>query len=131
MVQHSHLGQAHTERSSFNFNVRKVGSQQVTKRHITSTEKKISSSGSQHHTSTHTMYVSEHTERASPGGRAPLASFQEMQDNIESRHFSHQATNVSRRLSSRSREDLTERDRNGGRNGSRNRNRDFHSEVPE
>jgi len=127
LVQHSHMGHPHTERSSFNFNVRKVGSQQVTKRHITTTEKKISSSGSQHHTSTHTMYVSEHTERASPAGRAPLASFQEMQDNIESRHFSHHATNVPRRLSSRSREDLTEKNKNG----SRNRSRDFQSDTAE
>jgi len=116
LVHHNQLG--HTERSSFNFNVRKVGSQQVTKRHITTTEKKISSSGS-HHTSTHTMYVSEHSERASPSGRAPLASFQEMQDNIESRHFSHHATNVPRRLSSRSREDLTERSQNGNRSRGR------------
>lgn len=119
-----------TERSSFNFNVRKVGSQQVTKRHITTTEKKISSSGS-HHTSTHSMYVAEHSERANPAGRAPLASFQEMQDNIESKHFSHHSANVSRRLSSRSREDLTERSKNGSRNGSRNRSRDFHPETHE
>jgi hypothetical protein len=30
-----------TERSSFNFNVRRVGTQQVTKRHITTTERKV------------------------------------------------------------------------------------------
>eukprot|EP00090_Calanus_glacialis_P021425 TRINITY_DN33055_c0_g1_i13.p1 TRINITY_DN33055_c0_g1~~TRINITY_DN33055_c0_g1_i13.p1 ORF type:complete len:473 (-),score=90.13 TRINITY_DN33055_c0_g1_i13:368-1663(-) len=115
-----------TDRSSFNFNVRRVGTQQVTKRHITTTERKISSSGS-HHTSTHSMYVSEHSERTTPTGRAPLASFQDMQDDIESRHFSHHSANASRRLSSRSREDLTDR----SRNGSRNRSRDFYSETPE
>ena len=40
----------------------------------------MNSSGS-HHTSTHTMYVSEHTERRTPtpSGKAPMATFQEMQ----------------------------------------------------
>lgn len=122
------------EPSNLNFNVRKVGSQHVTKRHITTTERKISASGS-HHTTTHSMYVSEHNERSSPAGRAPLASFQEIQDNIETKHFSHQSANMSRRISSQrssSRENLADSrnaSRNRSRNGSRNRSQECHSET--
>ena len=57
--------------------------------------------------------------------------FTSTQDNIESKHFSHHSANVSRRLSSQSREDLTDRSKNGSKNGSRNRSRDSQSETPE
>jgi hypothetical protein len=53
-----------------------------------------------------------------------------MQDDIENKHFSGHSANASRRLTSRSREDLTDRSRNGSRNGGINRSRDYHSETP-
>jgi len=58
-----------TNRSSFNFDKRELGSRQVTPRPITTKEKKMSSSGSRH-TSTHNMYVSEPSQKFHPACKA-------------------------------------------------------------
>eukprot|EP00092_Neocalanus_flemingeri_P004627 GFUD01004986.1.p1 GENE.GFUD01004986.1~~GFUD01004986.1.p1 ORF type:complete len:865 (-),score=218.95 GFUD01004986.1:642-2888(-) len=119
--------------SHLNFTTREVGRQQVTKRHITTKEKKISSAGSSLHTSTHSMYVSEHSERTAPVGRPPLATSEDLKDNPESKHYSRQASthsgHVSRHNSGRqsSTEDQTDRTINGSRSGGRNRSRNHHS----
>jgi len=105
-------------RSSLNFSKKELGSRQVTTRHITTKEKKMSSSGSRH-TSTHSMYVSEHSQKFHPTGKAQVPTLQVMKDDLE-RNLQFQNHHMSARRSGRDKADRS-------RNGSRSRR----SETPE
>eukprot|EP00092_Neocalanus_flemingeri_P026932 GFUD01029195.1.p1 GENE.GFUD01029195.1~~GFUD01029195.1.p1 ORF type:complete len:190 (+),score=59.53 GFUD01029195.1:191-760(+) len=102
---------------SSNFSTKEVGRQQAIKRHINTKERKISPSGSLH-ASTHSMHVSEQEEGSAPAGRASQATFQQLKDNLERKHFSlhSRSANVSSRHRSSSslassKEDRTDRTR--------------------